>query len=318
MRRPRTAAAGLVAGMLLVHGDTLASDAGAGAARRETAIAVVGAGPSSRTIGVGDLEDRLAAMPSFQRATFGASADGIRRRFLDEVLVRDGLLSLGAQAARLDGQPAVARALDRAASGATVRAIRDGLGPAAAISIADVRAYYERNRARYDAPARYQLWRILCKTSDEAQTVLAAAQADPTPKTFAQLARDHSQDKATALRSGNLGFLTAGGTSTEPGLLVDAAIVRAALAVRDGEFVPAPVVEGEFFAVVWRRGTTSAQKRTVEEVAAPIREIIWRERAKTEVDSLLANLRTAKVRDLHEELLDGVDLAAAPDASRAP
>ena len=320
MRRPFAAAAGLVAGMLLVQ-DTLADDAGAGAGRRASAVAMVGAGPASRTIAVGDLEDRLAAMPGFQLATFGATADGIRRRVLEEVLVREDLLSLGAQVARVDTQPAVARALDRVASGATVRAIRDGLGPPASIPMADVRAYYEKNRARYDAPARYQLWRILCKTSDEALTVLAAAQADPTPKTFAQLARDHSQDKATALRAGNLGFLTADGTSSEPGLRVDPAVVRAAQAVRDGELAPAPVVEGEFFSVVWRRGTTAAQKRTVEDVAAPIREILSRERARTAVDDRIATLRAAKVRDLHEDLLDTLDLSppsVVPDASRAP
>jgi peptidyl-prolyl cis-trans isomerase C len=316
MPRP-LAAAGLLAGVLLVHGETLAGDAGADA-RRARAVASVGAGPASRTITAGDLEDRIAAMPTYQRATFGASADAIRRRVLDEVLVRDALLSLGAQGSKLDAQPAVAHAIDRAVAGATVGAVRSALGPATDISMDDVRAYYERNRARYDAPARHEIWRILCKTIDEAQAVLDAAKADPTPKTFAQLARDHSQDKATALRSGNLGFLTADGTSSEPGLRVDPAIVQAAEAVRDGDFVGAPVAEGELFGVVWRRGTTPARKRAVEDVAASIREILWRERAKAKVDELLASLRAAKVRDLHEDLLDGVDLTAAADASRAP
>ena len=88
--------------------------------------------------------------------------------------------------------------------------------------------------------------------------------------------------------------------------------------MRDGELVPAPVVEGEFFSVVWRRGTLAAQKRTVEDVAAPIREILWRARVKAEVDGLVATLRAAKVRDLHEDLLDDLDLSAVPDAGRAP
>jgi hypothetical protein len=316
MPRP-LAAAGLVLGFVLVQGETLAGDAGAGL-RRTTIVATVGAGPLSRSITAGDLEDRIAAMPSYQRATFGATADAIRRRVLDEVLVRDALLSVGTEASRLDAQPAVERAIDRADTTATVRAVRSALGPASDISMDDVRAYYERNRSRYDAPARYQVWRILCKTSDEAQAVLDAAKADPTPKTFAQLARDHSQDKATALRSGNLGFLTDDGSSSEPGLRVDPAVVRAAEAVRDGDLVGAPVAEGAFFAVVWRRGSTPARKRAVEDVAPPIREILLRERAKAKVDELLASLRAARVRDLHEDLLDTVDLGALPDASRAP
>jgi peptidyl-prolyl cis-trans isomerase C len=318
MRGPLAAAAGLVAGVLLAQGDTLADDAGADVARRAKAVAVLGAGAASRTIAVGDVEDRLAAMPGFQRGTFGGTADAVRRRFLDEILVREGVLALGAQAARLETQPAVAHALDRAVSGGVVRAIREGLGRAADIPMDDVRAYYERNRARYDAPARYQLWRILCKTSDEARTVLADAQADPTPKTFAQLARDHSQDKATALRSGNLGFLAADGTSSEPGLRVDPGIVRAVQAVRDGDIVPAPVFYGDFFSLVWRRGTLAAQKRAVEDVAAPIREILWRARVKAGVDGLVATLRAAKVHDLHEDLLDNLDLSAIPDAGHGP
>jgi peptidyl-prolyl cis-trans isomerase C len=323
MRRRLGAAASLAAGLLLVHGDTLAGDAGAGREaadpeRRAKVVAVVGGGALSRSIALGDLEDRVAVMPEFQRATFGAGADAIRRRVLDEILVRDDLLSLGAQAAKVEAQPAVARALDRAISGATVRAIRDAAGPAD-IPMADVAAYYEKNRVRYDAPARYQVWRILCKTRDDAGSVLAAAKADPSTKTFAQLARDHSEDKATALRSGNLGFLTAEGESSEPGLRVDSAIVRAAQGVRDGDLVPEPVVEGDFFAVVWRRGTLAAQKRTALEVAAPIREILWREGAKARVDELLARLRAANVHDLHEDLLDNVELSATPvDASRAP
>ena len=314
----RWLAAGLAAAVLLVHSDTRADDAGTAVARRARVVAVIGTAPTARTIAVGELEDRLAAVPAFQRSTFGATADAVRRGFLDRVLVRDALLSLDAEVAKVDREPAVARAIDRADSMAVVRAIRDRLGPAAAVSMDDVRAYYEKNRVRYDAPARYQVWRILCKTREEAAEVLVAAQADPTPKAFAALARDHSQDKATALRAGNLGFLTADGASSDPGLRVDPAVVRAVQGVRDGELVKVPVAEGEFFAVVWRRGTTGPQKRSVEEVASPIREILRRQSVKTETDQLLATLRATKVRDLHEELLDTADLPAGPDASVTP
>jgi peptidyl-prolyl cis-trans isomerase C len=303
------AGASLVVGALLVHGSTRADDSGAAAARRDRIAAVVGAAPASSAISVGYLEDRLAEMLPFQRATFGHTADDIRHRFLEDVVVRDARLTVGAEAANLDRQLAVAYALDRALSNATIRAIRDRVGPAQAMPMADVRAYYEKNLARYDSPERYQIWRILCKTPEDARAVLDAARADPTPKNFAQLARDHSEDKGTYLRSGNLGFLTEDGASNDPGLRVDPAIVRAAKGVRDGEIVPSPVSEGRFFAVVWRRGTSASKKRSLDEVTAQIRDVLVSERIKDETDKLVATLRAGKVRDVHEDLLGAIDLA---------
>ena len=93
--------------------------------------------------------------------------------------------------------------------------------------------------------------------------------------------------------------------------------MRAAQAVRDGEFVRAPVPEGEFFSVVWRRGTSAPPKRSVEDVAPSIREILLRERVKEATDHLVATLRAARVRDLHEDLLDALDLPA-PSSPSSP
>lgn len=315
MRTPGVIAAACVAGSLFVHRGTRADDAGVSVARRAEVVAVVGGPSASRTVSVADLEDRIRTMAAFQRLTFGQTADDVRRRFLTDVVVPELLLSLGAEGAKLGARLDVAYGLDRARSNAMVRAIRDRLGPASAISASEVLAYYNKNIARYDPPERYQIWRILCKTSDEAQAVLDSTRADPTPKNFAQLARDHSQDKATYLRSGNLGFLTADGSSSEPGLRVAAEVVRAALAVRDGELVPAPVREGEFFSVVWRRGTSAPKKRTVEEVAAQIRDVLESERVKDETDKLVLALRAAKVRDVRDDLLDTIDVAVGADAS---
>jgi peptidyl-prolyl cis-trans isomerase C len=312
------ASAALVAGGLVVHRGTRAEDAGGSPARRAKVVALVGGPAASRTIAVGELEDRIADMPGFQRVTFGRTPEDVRRRFLAEVMIPDALLSLGAEGAKLEARLDVAYDLDRARSNATVRAIRYRVGPGSAISLDDVRAYYEKNLGRYDPPERIQVWRILCKTQEEAQSVLDAARADATPKRFAELARDHSQDKATYLRGGNLGFLTADGSSNEPGLRVAPAIVRAALTVRDGDLVPATVSEGEFFSVVWRRGTSAPKKRTVEEVAPQIRDVLRGDQVKEETEKLILALRAAKVRDVREDLLDAIDLTIEADAAARP
>jgi peptidyl-prolyl cis-trans isomerase C len=206
-----------------------------------------------------------------------------------------------------------------------VRAIRARLGPESSIPMEDVEAYYDANRSRYDTPERTQIWRILCKTKDEAQTVLDAAKKDPTSKGFADLAREHSIDKGTNLRGGNLGFITPEGTSNEPGLRVDPAVVKAAQAVHDGELVPAPVAEGENWAVVWRKGTIVATKRPVDQVAAQIRDTLWKARVKDETDELTASLRASRLRDLDEAPIALLGTTPAPlgttpvvDASAPP
>jgi peptidyl-prolyl cis-trans isomerase C len=255
------------------------------------------------------LQDRIAAMPPFQRATFGSTPRSVARAMLTTVIVPELLVGVAAADAGLEKTPAVALALDRARAGATIRALKASVGLPSAVSLEDVRAYFEANRARYETPERYQLWRILCRTRDEALGVLASIKADPSPKAFGDLAREHSQDKGTFLRSGDLGFVTEDGTSNEPGLRVDAAVVRAARTVADGALVPQPVAEGDLFAVVWRRGTIAATRRTADEVAPQIRDAITKARLKEETDKLLAGLRAAKVHDETDALLDTLDLS---------
>ena len=273
-------------------------------------VARIGA---ERTITVGQIEDRLASVPPFQRTTFGNGADGVRHGLLDQVLVREALLALGGESMGLVSRPRTAFAVERARSQGTIRAIRDRIGPAAAIPTSAVQAYYDANRARYDTPERYQVWRILCKTRAEADDVLAAARKDPTPKKFEELAREHSQDKATYLRGGNLGFVTADATSSEPGWKVDEGVMRAVQSVRDGDLVPAPVNEGEYVSVVWRRGTIPATTRSVADSSAQIRDAIWKTRVKEETDKLLTNLRSGKVRDVDEGLLEALRFPSEGD-----
>jgi peptidyl-prolyl cis-trans isomerase C len=271
-------------------------------------LVVAHVGPAAIT--VRDLEDRIADLPPFQRASFGTTPDAVRRRFLAEVVLRDTILALGAERQTLGERPPAAYQIERAVSAATIRAVRARIGPAAAIPMEDVRRYYDENRSRYDTPERYQIWRILCKNREEAQAVLEATKQEPTPATFGALAREHSLDKATNLRAGNLGFLVADGSSNEPGLRIDPAVVSAALSVRDGALVPEPVAEGQYFSVVWRRGTIAPTKRAVEDVAAQIRDTLWKNRVKEETDKLVASLRAERLRDLNAALLGTIDLPA--------
>ncbi|HEY2365487.1 MAG TPA: peptidyl-prolyl cis-trans isomerase, partial [Polyangiaceae bacterium] len=199
----------------------------------------------------------------------------------------------------------------------TLRALKTRLGPAQNVSMDDVQTYYDKNKARYDAPERYQIWRISCATKEEAESVIAEAKKDSTVPKWNKLARDHSLDKATYMRGGNVGFVTLDGQSNETGLKIEPSVAKAAASVKDGEIVPDAVVEGSGFAVVWRRGTVGASHRGVAEVKEQIQWSILRQREEDEKKKLLADLRTKNLEEVNPEILTGIDVAA-PDGVIVP
>jgi peptidyl-prolyl cis-trans isomerase C len=290
-----------------------AGDAGTLVARAERVVAQVG----PKAITVREVEARLAPVPAVQRAGWGTTPDDVRRGFVNDVVVPHALLLASAEAQSLAAQPPASYAIERALSNATLRALRARIGSAEAVSADDVRAYYEQNRASFDSPERIGVWRILCATSEDAQAVLDALKTDASTKAFTDLARTHSLDKGTSLRGGDLGMLTDDGVSPEPGLRADPAVMRAVLAVRDGDIVPSPVPEGPNFAVVWRRGSLPARHRTLAELAPAVRDTIWKNRIKDAADQLLTNLRAARVRDVNEDILASAEIPS-DDATTPP
>lgn len=304
------AAAALVA--IATHANTSrAADGGdADSADRERR-ARVAVRVGSRVVTVDELEDRIAEIPPFQIATFGASRDEVVKAYVDQVVVRDLVLGAGAEQKKLDELEPTKHQLQRARSTATLRALRSGdLRSPQTIPPGDVAKYYEENRARFDSPERVNLWRILCKTREEANTVLADAQKDPTIPKWNTLARDHSIDKATSFRGGNLGFVGPDGTSNEAGVKVDPSLVKAASGTKDGDVVGQPVAEGEGWAVLWRRTTVPATRRSLEDANAQIRAAIYRERTESQEKKLIADLRAKYVHDVNADLLKIVELPA--------
>jgi peptidyl-prolyl cis-trans isomerase C len=276
------------------------------AARRARVAVKVG----SRSVTVGELEDRLAEIPPFQAATFGATADEIVRAYVDQVIVRDLVLGAGAEQRKLDAELPTKHQLQRARSTATLRALRATFKSPTAIPMEDVKKYYEENRSRFESPERVNLWRILCKTREEAESVLASAKRELSIPKYNELARDHSIDKATNLRGGNLGFIAPDGASNEAGVRVDPGLVKAAASVKDGELVPQPVPEGAAFAVLWRRSTVPATKRTLDEATAQIRTTLFRERTEAGEKKLIEELRAKNVRDVDADLLKIIEFPA--------
>lgn len=268
------------------------------AERARTAAVVVRVG--SHAVTVGELESRLALVPRFQLTEFGKTPAEIRQGFLERVVVPELLLAEGAEAEGIAKKLPWSHQVARVRSGATLRAIRATVPSASQIAAEEVSAYYEANRSFYDSPERVHVFRILVGTQAEAEALLVTLKKDLTLKAFTELARDKSLDKATNLRAGNLGFLGPDGSSNEAGLKAEPALVTAARTVKDGELVPKPVPEGPSFAVVWRRGTVAATKRTLEEATPQIRDTLARRKLDAATTRALEELTKAHVTERND------------------
>lgn len=253
-------------------------------------VARVGAKSVTRS----ELERRLASIPSVQLSTFGATPEAARRAFLEKVVIPEMLFAQGAEADKLAERPDMRLRIQDALRAATMSAIRKEVA-SAQVSDADVAKYFADNQAKFQTPERINVWRILVKTKDEAQAILDEVKKPGGDKKWKDLAREKSTDRATNERGGNLGFLGPDGHSSEVTVKAEPALFEAAKKVQNGEFVPDPVPEDGAFAVVWRRGSTPAVSRTLEQETPAIRAALTRHRTEARTKETLERLRKENV-----------------------
>lgn len=254
------------------------------------------------------VERRLSKIPAIQLATFGHDAATVRRAFVEKVIVPELLLALGAKAKNVGELPEVRQRLLDARRAAVMESLKKEVD--ASLSVDDLARYYADNRDKFQTPERLNLWRILTRSREEARSTLDEVKKPDGEKKWKDLARERSTDKATNERGGNLGFIGPDGQSNEVTVKVDAKLFEAARKVKDGEFVPEPVVEGDGFAVVWRRGSTPAVSRPMEQELGTIRVTLLKQRTETRVKELVEQLRKDKVHDLAPDLIALVEINA--------
>ena len=257
------------------------------------------------TITAADLERRLAAVPGFQLRTFGATPAEIKRVFLEHVMVRDALLAQAAEDRGLEHRTDVRERIHTVLRGAMLGRLRADTAP---VDEDEVKAYYEKNAAKFHTPERYALWLIATRKREEAAALLTELHKDPSPKRWQELARAQSIDGPTAMRGGNLGFVNADGTTPEPGLKVSRAVIDAVEKLHDAEMSPDPVKDGERWVIVWRRQTMKSVERPVETETGSIKQMILYMRTQAKVKETLAALRKEHLGEHNPDLLDLFDV----------
>lgn len=259
-----------------------------------------------------EVAERLARLPDFQRAALGASPSAQARTLIERAIVPELLYAEQAQALKLGAGPARDRVQDVLAR-AVDEALREELRRTRPITPEEVKAYYEAHRLRFVKPERIRLWRIVVADEERARALIQETTGTEGPTRWSQAARDHSLDKATALRQGDLGFVHPTGHTDVPQVRVDPELYRAAQTVKDGEVVPTPVREGARFAVIWRRGSLPESRRSLEDERAAITALLERERLEETRQALIDRLRREHLRAFAPEALTALEFEAFGD-----
>ena len=167
----------------------------------------------------------------------------------------------------------------------------------------DIERYITQHPRDYQKPLRIRIFRLLVNREDDAKKLLAELLQGPVDLTrFRALCREHSVDKATHERGGDLGYVWPDGSTDVPEVSADPALYAAALPLKEGQFAPQLVQEGKHFAIVWRRGSLpmeSAKGAEQERILALLKERSVEE----QLEGLLVSLKKTAVKDRADVLL---------------
>jgi peptidyl-prolyl cis-trans isomerase C len=248
----------------------------------------------SRALAPEALQRRLDQVPHFQLAALGDSPARIREQYLEQVVIPELLLEEEAARQRLADRPQVRQIQQHILVQALEDEIRRELENKG-IGDHEVSAYFEKHRKELDRPETLRLFRLLAKDKATAERLLAQAKHIKDMAKWRELVREHSLEKATRLRGGDLGFVRPDGHTEVPRVRVTSALFQAAATVEDGELVNEPVPDGAHYAIVWRRGMLPARRAELQEEAPRIRRLLIESRLREALTTLLDELAKGKV-----------------------
>lgn len=261
----------------------------------------------------------VARIPRFQLLELGADDAARRIAVVRRLLVPE---MQGAAEARARGLDRAPRTFDRIRE-LYARAMEGELARSSSaenpVGDADVQAYFDAHRDRFETPRRIRIWRILLSDVELAKKIIHECQGASGPGRWRNFARESSLDAATKLRDGDLGFVRPDGSTEVPQLRVDPALFAAVDKLADGQMAPEPLQLSSGIAVVWRRGSLPAVSRTLAQEGPSIRNVLGRERLEQARRSLLEQLRKQRLTAFDAQLLETLpDSMFAPEEKPAP
>jgi peptidyl-prolyl cis-trans isomerase C len=272
-------------------------------ARRAQVLVSYAAGKS---LTVGDLEDAVARQSPHLRKRFSDPAE--LKDLLDKTL-RFALLADEAEKRGYDKNATVAQSVKQNSVQALMKADFDEEAQSAAVTDAEVKAYYDEHISEYQRPAMKRASHIVVATLDEAKAILAEAKAADL-RTFRTLAREKSIDEATKLRGGDLQYFDPKGKAQPSGeVVVTEAFAKAVSQLKAvGDMVATPIKVDAGFSVAKLTGERPAISRKLAEVTESIRTRIARTRRQEAIDAFVKALQEKTKPEVFPERAEAIVL----------
>ncbi|MBN2525154.1 MAG: peptidylprolyl isomerase [Deltaproteobacteria bacterium] len=290
---------------------TLASDT---SPKGDTDPVIVAEGRSFR-ITVDDMvATALAQSPTVQQEMIYSAA---KKNALLEKLINMNLLAVEAKRRGYDRNPEViAVKKNRLATLMHTQIAQqvDGTEP----SEEELKAFYDENYAKYNKPEKIRARHILISDKKKAQELLTLLKKENVGQyQFRKVAREESEDKATASRGGDLAFFTRDASQSD----IAPEVIEAAYQIHaNGELYPQLVKTEAGYHIVMRTGYRKAVDLKYEDARDRIQKLVQRQLHRQKVDEALLSLHKKYSIKLYEENLKHVviDLTKSANSSIPP
>lgn len=276
---------------------------------------VVVARVGEQTITSDQVAKLAASIPPYQLKRMGTPEEVARK--ITESLVTQLLAEQGAIDQKIDQRPDVAQRIRSIYASALLQDVQQNASEAA-VTDAEIQAFYEANRDRYRSEERIRVWQIVVATEAEAKAILEtiktdAKYAEDPVKAWDELARNKSLDKGTAMRRGDLGFMRPDGSTAHRDVAFPAEVYAAVAKVGDGEVVPKPMKVQNDWLVLQRRGSVKTPERSLEQERATIRGMLAKKKVRDVGGALVTELRGKHLTDHHPQRVDIIQIDGEGD-----
>ncbi len=231
-----------------------------------------------------DIDRVLETMPTWVKRSILSEED--RNRFIHDYVASQAIYRK-AKKLGVDKSPEIQSRLEDITRQLSIQKyLTDQVTTSVKVTDEDLKKSYEEEKSKYLDPAKIKISFIRCGTKEKAETVLAELK---TGKDFAQLAKDNSEDKATAEKGGAVDRqIEEGGMIPGLGSVPEVNKVLSALA--PGAYTAEPVeTRGAFFIFRLDERTPPRQKEFAE-VETIVRGKLTRQKESEFVEKMIKNI----------------------------